>query len=97
MTIQYFAFFLLVICCFSPWARCSLIQLTIAPCNRVQNSLGFWIPRRGFLIPGTGFQSFSLARGFWILIVGGIPESVSSAPAKRFCFYHFLTSSVIYY
>ena len=89
--------FLLVICCFSPWARCSLIQLTIAPCNRVQNSLGFWIPRRGFLIPGTGFQSLSLALGFWILIVGGIPESVSSAPAKRFCFYHFLTSSVIYY
>ena len=25
--------------------------------RRIQDSLGFWIPRRGFHIPGTGFQS----------------------------------------
>ena len=24
----------------------------------IQDSLGFWIPRRGFPIPDTGFQSF---------------------------------------
>ena len=32
----------------------------IAPCKRIQNSLGFWIPRRGFQIPGTGFQYLSV-------------------------------------
>ena len=26
----------------------------------IQDSLGFWIPRRGFQIPGTGFQSLSV-------------------------------------
>jgi len=25
--------------------------------RRIQDSVGFWIPRRGFQIPGTGFQS----------------------------------------
>ena len=24
------------------------------PCKRIQDSLGFWIPKRGFRIPGTG-------------------------------------------
>ena len=31
---------------------------TIAPCQRIQDSLGFWIPFHGFRIPGAGFQSF---------------------------------------
>ena len=30
----------------------------IAPRKGIQNSLGFWIPRRGFRIQGTGFQIF---------------------------------------
>ena len=32
----------------------------IAPRKRIQNSLGFWIPRRGFQIPGTVFQFLSV-------------------------------------
>ena len=29
----------------------------ISLCKGIQNSLGFWIPRRGFHIPVTGLQS----------------------------------------
>ena len=36
----------------------------IATCKGIQDSLGFWIPRRGFRIPGTGFQTVSET---WIL------------------------------
>ena len=38
-------------------------------CKGIQDSLRFWIPRRGFRIPVTGFQSLSveLGPGFWIL------------------------------
>ena len=39
---------------------------SIAPCKGTQDSLGFWIPRREFRIPGTGFQSLSMELGFWI-------------------------------
>ena len=46
----------------------------------IQDSLGFWIPRRGFQIPGTGFQSLSVELGFWIRIVGGIQNSLSCIP-----------------
>ena len=42
-----------------------LIRL-IAPCQGNQDSLGFWNPRRGFRISGTGFQSLSVELGFWI-------------------------------
>ena len=45
------------------------------PEKRIQYSLGFWIPPRGFPIPGTGFQSFSVELGFWILIFIGILDS----------------------
>ena len=45
---------------------------TIAPC------LGFWIPFRGLWIPGAGFQSFSVERGFWIPCLSGILEYLSS-------------------
>ena len=48
-----------------------------AQCKGIQDSLGFWIPRRGFRIPVTGFQSFSVELGFWIPIVRGIPDSLS--------------------
>ena len=36
-----------------------------------QDSLRFWIPRRGFRIPGTGFQPLSVELGFCIPIFGG--------------------------
>ena len=52
-------------------------QSLLAP---IQESPGFWIPRRGFRIPGTGFQSFSMELGFWIPIVGGISDSLSCIP-----------------
>ena len=55
-------------------------QTLLAPCKGIQESPGFWIPHRGFLIPGTGFQSFSMELGFWIPIVGGIPDSLSCTP-----------------
>ena len=37
-------------------------------CKEIQDSLGFWIPRSGFRIPGTTFQSLlvELGPGFWI-------------------------------
>ena len=41
------------------------------------NSLGFWIPRCGFRIAGTGFQFLSAELEFWIPIVSGIPDSLS--------------------
>ena len=41
-----------------------------SPCKGIQGSLGFRIPS------GTGCQSVEL--GFWIPIVGGIPDSLSA-------------------
>ena len=37
-------------------------------------SLEFWIPRGGFQIPGTGFQSLSVELGFQIPVVNVIPD-----------------------
>ena len=51
---------------------------TIASCYGIQDSLGFWIPFRGLWIPGAGFQSFSVERGFWIPFLSGISEYLSS-------------------
>ena len=45
------------------------------PCKKIQDNLEFWTPRRGFWIPGTGFQSLSVKLRFWIPIVSGIPDS----------------------
>ena len=50
----------------------------------IQDGLGFWIPRRGFQIPGTGFQSLSVELGFWIPVVGGIQNSLSCIPDSGF-------------
>ena len=38
-------------------------------CKGIRDSLRFWIPRRGFRIPGIRFQALSveLSLGFWIL------------------------------
>ena len=49
----------------------------IAPCNGIQDSLGFWIPRRGFRILSTGFRALSVELGFRIPIVSGIPDSLT--------------------
>ena len=40
-----------------------------APCKGIQDSLGFWIPYRGFQIPDTAFQFLSVELRFWIPIV----------------------------
>ena len=42
-----------------------------------QNSLRFWIPRRGLRILITGFQIFFSEIGFRIPVVSGIPDSYS--------------------
>ena len=49
--------------------------------KRIQDNLGFWIPLRGFRIPGTGFLSVELR--FWIPIVSGIPDSLSCIPDSK--------------
>ena len=38
-------------------------------CKETLNRLEFWIPRRGFRIPGTGFESVSLKLGLGITVV----------------------------
>ena len=43
----------------------------------IQDSLGLWIPRPGFRIPGTGFQSLSVEVAFRLPIVSDIPDSLS--------------------
>ena len=54
-----------------------------APRKEIQDSLGFWTPRRGFRIPGTGFQYLSVDIGIWIPIVSGIPDSLSCIPNSK--------------
>ena len=56
----------------------------IALCKGIQNSLGFWIPRRGFHIPGAGFQHLSVGwLGFLIPLSCEIPDSLSCIPAVQ--------------
>ena len=50
--------------------------LSFAPCKGIQDSLGFWIPRRGFRILGAAFQSFSVELGLWIPTASGILDSL---------------------
>ena len=56
---------------------------TLTPCKGIQDSLGFWIPHRGFRIPGTGLQSLSVELGIWIPIVRGISDSLSCIPDSK--------------
>ena len=63
------------------WIRHCSVRLT--PCKGIQDSLGFWISRRGFRIPVTGFQYLSVELGSWIPIVSGIPDSLSSIPHSK--------------
>ena len=63
------------------WARVSSILKRLASCKGIQDSFGFWIPRHGFRIPGTGFQSLSVVKlGFRMLIFSGIPDSLRFIP-----------------
>ena len=53
--------------------------MRITPCKRIQDSLGFWIPRLGFRIPGTGFWNlcqWNLDSGFQWLVGFRIPWTV---------------------
>ena len=55
----------------------------LAPRKGIQDSLEFWIPRRGFRIQGTGFQPLSVELGFRIPIVSGIPDSLCCIPYSK--------------
>ena len=50
-----------------------MTQFCFASCEGIKGSLGFWTPRHGFRIPGTGFQIFF--SGTWIPVVSGIPDA----------------------
>ena len=63
--------------------RLGYSQFAIGGSEGIQDSLGFWIPYRGFQIPGTGFQSLSVELAFWIPIVNGIPDSLSCIPDSK--------------
>ena len=56
------------------YQRLSQQRPQFAPYNGIQDSLRFWIARRGFRIPGTGFQSQSVELGLWIRGVFRIPK-----------------------
>ena len=55
----------------------------LVQCKGIQDTLGFWIPRRGFRIPITGSRSFSVELGFWIRIVSGILDSYTCIPNSK--------------
>ena len=60
-----------------------LVIERFAPCKYkgIQDSLGFWIPRHGFRIPGTGFRilcQWKLDFGFQSLVGFRIPEATIS-------------------
>ena len=52
------------------WERISRLK-----CKGIQDSLGIWILRSGFRIPGTGFHSLLVGLGFWVQNVSGILDS----------------------
>ena len=49
----------------------------------IQDSLGFWIPRQGFRIPGTRFQPLSAELGFQSLVRFRILSAVFRIPKPR--------------
>ena len=56
-----------------------------ALCKGIQDNLGFWIPLRGFRISWWWISVFvsGTVVGFWIAIVGGIPDSLSCIPDSK--------------
>jgi len=51
--------------------------------GNIQDSLGFWIPRRGFQILGTEFQSLSVELGIWITIDNAVLYNSSCIPDSK--------------
>ena len=49
----------------------------------VKDSLGFWIPRPGFQIPGTSFRSLLVKFGFLIPIFSRVLYSLNCIPDSR--------------
>ena len=49
----------------------------------VKDSLGFWIPRPGFQIPGTGFRSLLVKFGFLIPISNRVLYPLSCIPDSK--------------
>ena len=64
---------------------------TIAPSQRIQDSLGFWIPFHGFWIPGAVFKSFSVELGLQIPFLSGVLELYSGfqSPGSRIPYHNF--------
>ena len=66
-----------------PRTRTYINRLTdIALCKVTQDSLGFSIPRCGFRIPGTGFQSLSVELGLWIPSCGFLIPGTGSGQER---------------
>ena len=67
--------------CHQEWSK-KLNKITKTPKESITWS---FFPRRGFRIPGTGFQSLSVERGFWIPTFSGfrIPWAVFWIPEPR--------------
>ena len=63
----------------------------VAVCKGMQHSLGFYIPRLGFPIPGTGFKTLSGELGFWIPVLVGfqIRWALFRIPQAKFQFQDF--------
>ena len=63
--------------------RKALTSICFCPYKGIQDSLGSWIPYRGFQTPGTGFQSLSVELWLWIAIVSGIPDFLSCITGSK--------------
>ena len=62
------------------------LKVPVAQCKGIQNTFGFWIPRRGFQIPGTRFwilSQWDLDSGFQSLKGFRIPWVVFRIPKSR--------------
>ena len=62
------------------------LKVPVAQCKGIQNTFGFWIPRRGFQIPGSRFwilSQWDLDSGFQSLKGFRIPWVVFRIPKSR--------------
>ena len=61
--------------------------ISFDPCKEIQESLGFWFPRRGFLISGTGFRilcPWNLDSGYQSSVDSRFLELYSRFQSPRF-------------
>ena len=61
--------------------------ISFDPCKEIQDSLGFWFPRRGFLISGTGFRilcPWNLDSGYQSSVDSRFLELYSRFQSPRF-------------